>query len=85
LESIRPWNPSGAVFDKKTGFFRRFSEEKSHHAGYFGVKSFPKELISKELKIICKVFREIYTPWGYRGERLSVFVKWKQGFGASRV
>jgi hypothetical protein len=52
----------------KTGFFRCFSEAKSHHVGEFGSEVFPQALISNELKIICKVSENIYTPGGYRGE-----------------
>jgi hypothetical protein len=51
----------------KSGFFPRFQEVVSRHVGDFGPKSFPHALISKELKIICKVSGEIYTPVGYRG------------------
>jgi hypothetical protein len=50
-----------------SGFFRRFSEAKSHDVGYFEAENFPQVLIPLGLKIICKVFREIYTPGGYRG------------------
>jgi hypothetical protein len=51
----------------KKGFFRSFSEAKSHHVGEFEAIKFPQSLIPKGLKIICKVLRGIYTPWGYGG------------------
>jgi hypothetical protein len=35
--------------------------------GEFGTGVFQAALISKGLKIICNVLREIYTPQGYRG------------------
>jgi hypothetical protein len=35
--------------------------------GNLGAEYLPQALISKELKIIRKVFEEIYTPRGYRG------------------
>jgi hypothetical protein len=57
------------IFSAKTGFFRSFSEAKSHHVGYFGANNFPQALIPKRLEIICEVFWEIYTPLGYRGGR----------------
>jgi hypothetical protein len=52
------------IFQAKKGFFRSFSEAKSHDVGYFGAKYFPQTLIPKRLEIICKVSGEIYTPWG---------------------
>jgi hypothetical protein len=61
------------VFPAKKGFFRSFSEAKSHHVGYFRAEIFPQALISKGLKIICKDFREIYTPWGIGGGGTPVF------------
>jgi hypothetical protein len=60
-------------FEAKKGFFRSFSEAKSHHVGYFRAEIFPQALISKGLKIICKDFREIYTPWGIGGGGTPVF------------
>jgi hypothetical protein len=56
----------GAIFGKNR-IFRSFSEAKSHDVGNLGAKYLPQALISKELKIIRKVFEEIYTPMGYRG------------------
>jgi hypothetical protein len=50
-----------------SGFFRRFSEAESHDVGEFEAEIFPQALIPKGLKIICKVFRKIYTPGGYMG------------------
>jgi len=35
----------------------------------FGAISFSQALIPNELKIICKVYGDIYTPGGYRGGR----------------
>jgi hypothetical protein len=32
-----------------------------------GSRSFTQALILNELKIICKISREIYTPQGYMG------------------
>jgi hypothetical protein len=37
------------IFPAKKGFFRPFSEAKSHHAGYFGAEIFPQALIPKNL------------------------------------
>jgi hypothetical protein len=38
----------------------------------FGAISFSQALIPNELKIICKVYGDIYTPGGYRGEGVPV-------------
>jgi hypothetical protein len=63
------------AFLAKDGFFRRFSEAKSHDAGEFWLCDFQAVLISNGLKIICKAYGRIYTPRGYRGEGYLISAK----------
>jgi hypothetical protein len=55
------------IFGQKAEFPGDFQGPNLTMREDFGAKSLQKALISKGLKIICKVSREICTPWS-RGE-----------------
>jgi hypothetical protein len=56
----------GLLFGQKTDFPGDFQGPNLTMREDLEAKSFQQALIPNGLKIICKVLREIYTPW-YRG------------------
>jgi hypothetical protein len=60
----RRWSDALALFyGQITDFSGDFQRPNLTMRENLAAKSFQQALISKGLQIICKVLREIYTPW----------------------